>query len=84
MLIIKLIYIEQICFYFQAKNADIDAWRGAKFFIEDKNNMRHFVTRDEYKEYGPDYIKEHHCSNKITHRQGSLAELDISKKKMKL
>jgi hypothetical protein len=45
--------------------------------------MKYFVTRNEYNEYGADYIKEHYCSNQVIHRHGSLADMDISNKKLK-
>lgn len=40
-----------------------DAWKGAKLFMDDPNNDCFFVTKAEYEEYGPDYFKEHRCSN---------------------
>jgi hypothetical protein len=51
--------------------------------LEDMSNSRHFITREEYNEYGADYIIEHCCSNHIIHRQGSLTDVDISNKKIK-
>lgn len=47
----------------KAADPCLDAWSGAKLFMNDDNNKIHFITKQEYAEYGLDYFKEHFCSN---------------------
>lgn len=41
----------------------LDAWKGAALWAQEMNNRKVFVSRDEYLEKGPDYIKEHDQGN---------------------
>ncbi|GFT64993.1 actin-related protein 5 [Nephila pilipes] len=42
----------------------LDAWRGAKKWAQNDDNLKKFsVTRQEYEEKGGDYLKDHMCSN---------------------
>jgi actin-related protein 5 len=49
----------------RAKDPVLDAWRGAAMFAEDETKTKHFITKQEYEEYGSDYIKEHGLGNII-------------------
>lgn len=49
----------------RAKDPLLDAWRGAAMFGRDDTKKQYFVTREEYDEYGSDYIKEHGLGNII-------------------
>ena len=46
-----------------AADPDTDAWKGARIFSNNEENRNYFITREEYNEYGPDYFKDHWCSN---------------------
>jgi actin-related protein 5 len=41
----------------------LDAWRGAAQWAGKKENRGAFVTRAEFQEKGPEYIKEHGQGN---------------------
>ena len=47
----------------RADDPELDCWKGQRNFMNDKENSRYFMTKKEYYEYGPDYFKEHFCSN---------------------
>ena len=47
----------------KAFDAKIDAWRGARTFVQDKKVENIAVSRAEYEECGHNYLKEHGCSN---------------------
>lgn len=49
----------------RAKDPLLDAWKGAAMFGRDESKRQHFVTRQDYEEYGSDYIKEHGLGNII-------------------
>lgn len=47
-----------------ASDPAIDAWKGmAKFAQSSADYKESYVTKKEYEEYGPDYIKEHKLGN---------------------
>jgi len=48
---------------YKANDPELDGWRGQKQFFNKKENSEFFITKKEYYEYGPDYFKEHFCSN---------------------
>lgn len=42
----------------------LDAWKGmAKFAQDEQEFQKGFITKKEYEEYGPEYIKEHKLGN---------------------
>lgn len=47
----------------RANDSRLDAWRGAAMFGQDESNKQSFVTRQEYEEYGTEYLKEHGLGN---------------------
>ncbi|KAF7732280.1 Nuclear actin-protein involved in chromatin remodeling [Apophysomyces ossiformis] len=47
----------------RAKNPMIDAWRGAAMFAQDPSYQQYRVSKQEYEEYGGEYIKEHGLGN---------------------
>lgn len=49
----------------RARDPVLDAWRGAAMFAQDKTKNQYFVSKQEYEEYGSDYIKEHGLGNII-------------------
>ncbi|KAI7906081.1 actin-like protein arp5 [Cokeromyces recurvatus] len=49
----------------RAKDPVLDAWKGAAMFARDESNKDYFITKQEYEEYGSDYIKEHGLGNVI-------------------
>ena len=36
--------------------------------MNDPENKNSFITREEYEECGPEYLKEHRCSNLIINK----------------
>lgn len=46
-----------------ADDVKLDAWRGMAKFSNSEEYKTSFVTKAEYDEYGPDYIKEHNLGN---------------------
>lgn len=47
-----------------AKDCAVDAWRGMAKLSQNQNQYEGtYVTRKDYEEYGPDYIKEHSLGN---------------------
>ncbi|KAI9478375.1 MAG: hypothetical protein EXX96DRAFT_595711 [Benjaminiella poitrasii] len=49
----------------RAKDPVLDAWKGAAMFAKDETKKQYFVTKQEYEEFGSDYIKEHGLGNVI-------------------
>ncbi|OAD08703.1 hypothetical protein MUCCIDRAFT_188150 [Mucor lusitanicus CBS 277.49] len=49
----------------RARDPVLDAWRGAAMFAQDQTKTQYFVSKQEYEEYGSDYIKEHGLGNII-------------------
>lgn len=49
----------------RAKDPLLDAWKGAAMFAQDEEKKQYFITKQEYEEYGSDYIKEHGLGNII-------------------
>ena len=47
----------------RAKDPVLDAWKGAAKWAGTSASRQAFVTRDEYREMGPDYVKEHNLGN---------------------
>ncbi|KAK3724222.1 Actin-related protein 5 [Vermiconidia calcicola] len=47
----------------RAKNPVLDAWKGAAKWASSSESRQAFITREEYQEMGPDYIKEHNLGN---------------------
>ncbi|KAI8337817.1 hypothetical protein EDC96DRAFT_450184 [Choanephora cucurbitarum] len=41
----------------------LDAWKGAAMFAQEQANKQYFVTKQEYLEYGSEYMKEHGLGN---------------------
>jgi actin-related protein 5 len=67
-----------------AEDPELDAWKGARNFHINPENHKYFITKDDYKECGYDYFKEHHCSNNsIVYRGGSNFSYEVSNKKQK-
>ncbi|KAL6948697.1 hypothetical protein ACO0QE_001170 [Hanseniaspora vineae] len=48
---------------YNAANPELDAWRGMKKYAESSDFENSFVTKKQYEEMGPDYIKEHKLGN---------------------
>ena len=46
-----------------ADNKLLDGWRGASGWSQREENRAWFVTREEYRERGGEYLKEHPASN---------------------
>jgi actin-related protein 5 len=40
-----------------------DAWRGMAKWSQSEEASKSYITKQEYEEYGPDYIKEHNLGN---------------------
>ncbi|KAK9454515.1 hypothetical protein V1511DRAFT_502200, partial [Dipodascopsis uninucleata] len=47
----------------KASDGVLDAWRGMRKWISEDEGQASLLTRAEYEEYGPDYIKEHRLGN---------------------
>ncbi|KAK3686850.1 Actin-related protein 5 [Vermiconidia calcicola] len=47
----------------RAKDPVLDAWKGAAKWASSSGSRQAFITREEYQEMGPDYIKEHNLGN---------------------
>lgn len=47
----------------KANNPTIDPWKGMQKWASNPENQKHFVTKEEYEEMGPEYIKEHGLGN---------------------
>ncbi|KAI9317058.1 hypothetical protein BX666DRAFT_1857734 [Dichotomocladium elegans] len=47
----------------RAKDPLLDAWKGAALFARNKDYGKYAVSRQEYEEYGGEYIKEHGLGN---------------------
>ncbi|KAL8652031.1 MAG: hypothetical protein Q9226_004439 [Calogaya cf. arnoldii] len=47
----------------KAKDPILDAWRGAAQWAAGAESNQRFVTREEYQEKGPEYMKEHNLGN---------------------
>ena len=41
----------------------LDPWRGAALFCKQEEMQKYWLTLKDYKEKGPEYLKEHSCSN---------------------
>ncbi|KAL4218734.1 Actin-related protein 5 [Mactra antiquata] len=50
---------------FTAENPSLDAWLGAKRWINLSDTADVWITKSDYLEKGPDYLKEHVASNKF-------------------
>ncbi|KAK7207108.1 hypothetical protein BZA70DRAFT_4425 [Myxozyma melibiosi] len=49
----------------RAEDAVLDAWKGMRKWVNEKDNLKNnMLTREEYMEYGPEYIKEHNMGNR--------------------
>ncbi|ODV79974.1 actin-like ATPase domain-containing protein [Suhomyces tanzawaensis NRRL Y-17324] len=46
-----------------AKNPITDAWKGMQKWSQDEESKHSYVSKAEYEEYGPEYIKEHGLGN---------------------
>jgi actin-related protein 5 len=48
-----------------AKDPSLDAWNGARKFASNASNLQnHLFTRSDYEEFGGEYVKEFHASNR--------------------
>ncbi|KAK6458992.1 vacuolar targeting, actin-related protein [Scheffersomyces xylosifermentans] len=47
----------------RAQDPVLDAWKGMKKWSESEECENGYVTKEEYEEYGPEYIKEHGLGN---------------------
>lgn len=47
----------------QARDAIVDPWRGMQKWLQTQEATESFVSKKEYEEYGPEYIKEHSLGN---------------------
>ncbi|CAN3374379.1 hypothetical protein DIURU_000742 [Diutina rugosa] len=47
----------------QARNCDLDPWRGMRKWANSEDSKNGYITRKEYDELGPEYIKEHNLGN---------------------
>lgn len=47
----------------KAKDCDLDAWRGMRKWANLDDSKLGYITRKEYEEMGPEYIKEHNLGN---------------------
>lgn len=47
-----------------AQNVNLDAWYGAREFANSDNFSEYLTTKNDYMEYGGEYMKEHYASNK--------------------
>lgn len=47
----------------QAKDVFLDPWKGMQQWLQTPEAQESFVTKEEYEEYGPEYIKEHNLGN---------------------
>ena len=47
----------------KASDPLLDAWRGAAQWAREGGNRQYFVSREEYLEKGPEYMKEHNQGN---------------------
>lgn len=48
---------------YRAKDPMTDAWRGMQKWSMSEEAKQSYVTKQEYEEYGPEYIKEHSLGN---------------------
>jgi actin-related protein 5 len=49
-----------------ATDPRLDAWRGASGFAASDQLAAALISRAEYDEHGPDYLKEHRCGNRYS------------------
>ena len=49
---------------YEAQDAVLDAYRGARLFATSDAFANSCVTKKDYEELGPEYLKEHACSNR--------------------
>ena len=47
----------------QAEDPLLDAWKGGALWAADQTNQSAFISREEFAEKGPHYLKEHVGSN---------------------
>ncbi|KAK9465329.1 hypothetical protein V1512DRAFT_266073 [Lipomyces arxii] len=47
----------------RAENGILDAWKGMRKWVSNEDNVKKMVTKQEYEEYGVDYMKEHEMGN---------------------
>lgn len=47
----------------RAADPILDPWKGMQKWAQSENAINNFVTREEYEEFGPEYIKEHGLGN---------------------
>lgn len=62
-----------------AKDVNLSAWHGAKEFANSSSFNEYLISKNDYLEYGGEYIKEHYASNRYfpTPSQTSI-ETDIT------
>ncbi len=51
----------------QATDPVLDGWRGGALWASEDSNLSCFITKEEFSEKGPQYLKEHHTSNILLH-----------------
>lgn len=57
-----------------AKNVNLNAWHGAKD-LANSNQFKEFsITRNDYAEYGAEYLREHYASNRYFSTPTALNE----------
>lgn len=47
-----------------AKNLNLNAWHGARDLAISSNFKEYLTTKNDYLEYGGEYLKEHYASNR--------------------
>lgn len=59
-----------------AEDPILDAWKGGKDFVNDENNQKFFISRQEYQEQGAHFFKEHCASNRKVYSLGDKREIN--------
>lgn len=67
----------------------LDGWKGGREFYLNEENKSFFITKEEYNEYGNEYLKEHLCGNGKVNKMGSqrlgdLTQMHTVSKKYKI
>lgn len=57
-----------------AKMVNLNAWHGAKDLANSSNFKEYLITKNDYTEYGGEYLKEHYASNRYFPTPAALSE----------
>lgn len=61
-----------------ANNVNLNAWHGAKDMANSNQFKEFSITRNNYTEYGGEYLKEHYASNRYFSTPTALNEPNLT------